>query len=149
MVVSYDEFTAAFLSKITEYRFLKLDHDDRQELCDGYIKRSWSKFREVIDIDGIERNDAERNIMIPGIDQDNVDEIIEIISDGMVYQWMSQHMHKQENLENMLTTSDFSAYSPAELTHRITNAYEKCRNRFINEVREYSYRHGDLSGLHL
>lgn len=149
MVVSYDDFTEAFLSKITEYRFLKLDIEDRQAICDGYMRRSWSKLREVIAADSVTRDDEHRCFDFADMDQDDIDEIIEIISDGMVYQWMSQHMHKQENLENMLTTSDFAAYSPAELTYRITNAYEKCRSRFIAEVREYSYRHGDLSELHL
>lgn len=149
MIVSYDTFTEAFLAKITEYKFLKLNENSRQAICDGYMKRACAKFSEVCKHDIATGDDETRTFTLNGVTSMELDEIIDIVSDGMVYQWMSQHMHKQENLENMLTTSDFSAYSPAELTYRITNAYEKCGRKFTNAVREYSYRHGDLTNLHL
>ena len=83
--------------------------------------------------------------MTPG----ELDEIADIVSEGMVVQWMKPYTYKQENLENMLNTADFSAYSPAELLKRVVNAYDMCRDHFIQAVREYSYRHGDLTDLHL
>lgn len=149
MIVSYDRFIEAFLSKITEYRFLKLRETIRTAICDGYMKRACAKFSEVCKYNIAGGDDETRSFTFDGITASELDEIIDIVSDGMVYQWLSQHMYKQENLENMLTTSDFSAYSPAELTYRITNAYKECGRKFTNAVREYSYRHGDLTKLHL
>lgn len=149
MFVSYDVFTAAFLAKITEYKLLKISEENRQELCDGYMKRACAKFAEVCKHDIGNGDDEARGFNLDDITQGELDEIVDIVSDGMVYQWLAQYMYKQENLENMLTTSDYSAYSPAELTYRITNAYKETERKFIGEVREYSYRHADLTVLHL
>lgn len=149
MIVSYDRFTEAFLAKITEYNFLRLTEQNRQELIDGYMKRACSRFNEVCRYDITGGNDELREFDFPGITNGELDEILDIVSDGMLEQWFRQHMYKQENLENMLNTSDFTSYSPAELTYRITNAYNMCKRDYTNRIREYSYRHADLTDLHL
>ena len=46
MGVSYDVFTGAFLSKISEYEFIQLEEDHRTELIDGYMKRAIAAFRK-------------------------------------------------------------------------------------------------------
>lgn len=151
--VSYDAFTEAFLSKIREYEFCRLPQEDRQHIVDGYMKRACAKFSEVCVYEIGIGDDETRNYTFGREDEevrdDDVVEIIDIVSDGMVYQWLQQFQYKQENLENMITTADYSRYSPAELTYRITNAYKMCKRDFTNRIREYSYRHGDLTDLHL
>lgn len=149
MKVSYDRFTEAFLSKITEYNFLALAEEDRQALVDGYMKRAASKFSEVCKFNIAEGNDEDREYDFDNATYDEVEEIVDIVTDGMLEQWLRQHLYKQENLENMLNTADFSHYSPAELTYRITNAYKMCKKDYISRIREYSYRYGDLTDLHL
>lgn len=149
MTVSYDVFTSAFLAKVQEYRFLRMPEPTRRDLIDGYMYRTCAKFGEVCVYDIANGDDETRSFEFDGMTNGELHEIIDIVSDGMVYQWMSAYMYKQENLENTLTTGDYSAYSPAELTYRITNAYENCRKKFVNAMREYSYRHGDISTLHL
>lgn len=149
MTVSYDAFTDAFLSKITEYNFAQLEDDDRQAIVDGYMKRACSKFSEVCLYDIANGDDENRTFEFENATEDETEEIVDIVTDGMVAQWLRQYLYKQENLENMLNTADFSHYSPAELTYRITNAYKMCRKDFISRVREYSFRHGDLTDLHL
>jgi len=62
---------------------------------------------------------------------------------------MKPYFFRADNLENVLNTADFSAYSPAELLYRITSAYNEAKRDFRNMVREYSYNHGDLSNLAL
>lgn len=149
MVVSYDDLTEAFLAKITEYNFCQLVEGDRQAIVDGYMKRACSKFSEVCMYDIANGDDDARTYTFNGATDDEAEEIIDIVSDGMVAQWLRQYLYKQENLENMLTTRDYQHYSPAELTYRITNAYKMCRKDFISRVREYSFRHGDLTTLHI
>ena len=56
---------------------------------------------------------------------------------------------KQELLENILNTRDFTTYSPAELLYRVRDTYEKARREYTNMIREYSYNHGDLTNLHI
>ena len=153
MTVSYDIFTGAFLAKITEYNFIHMSEPNRQELVDGYMRRACAKFGEVCEYDILNGDHVNRTFDLQknGVDisTGELDEIVDIVSTGMLVQWFNQYFYKQENLENMLNTSDFSSYSPAELLYRMTNAYEMCKKDFTNAIREYSYRHGDLTCLHL
>ena len=149
MTVSYDALTSAFLAKITEYDLLKLEMEDRQALVDGYMKRAASWFSEVCVYDIANGDDDERTYTLDGATENEAEEIIDIVSDGMVVQWLRQHLYKQENLSIMIGTADFTHYSPAELTYRITNAYKMAKQAFINRMREYSFRHGDLTRLHI
>ena len=149
MTVSYDRFTEAFLSKVTEYDFLKLDEANRQAVVDGYMKRACSQFSEVCVYDIANGDDDERTYTLENATENEAEEIINIVSDGMLVQWMRQHLYKQENLSITMNTMDFTHYSPAELTYRITNAYKITRQNFINDMREYSFRHGDLTRLHI
>lgn len=151
MSVSYDVFTGAFLSKITEYDLLELDDDEKEEVVDGYMKRalSLSTFKKVCDIDFVgSANDSSRTFSVD-VDDELLDEIVDIISEGMISQWLKPYVYKQENLENVLNTRDYSLYSPAELLLRIGNAYQKSQKDYIQLIREYSFNHGDLTVLHI
>lgn len=149
MIVSYDVFIEAFLMKITEYDFCVLPEYDRDSIIIGFMKRSCAQFDEVCLYDLSKYDDEIRTFEFPGITEIELEEIIDIVSEGMLMQWMKQHMYKQENLENTLNTADFTSYSPAELIYRITNAYKMIKRDFTLMIRDYSYRHGDLSDLHL
>lgn len=148
MSISYDLFTEAFLSKITEYEFLKLDEEDRVKIVDGYMHRSLGYFKNVCDYDFSNRNDEGRTFEVEIPDSD-IDEIVDIVSEGMVVQWLKPHVYKQELLENILNTKDYSTYSPAELLLRVKETYTSVKKEYQNMVREYSYNHGDLTRLHL
>ncbi len=149
MSVPYDKFTEAFLSKITEYDFINLKDFERNSLVDGYMKRAIASFRHVCIYDFSSTGDdmiREFDIDVP---EDDLEEIVDIISEGMLVQWMKPFTYKQENLESVLNTRDFTTYSPAELLSRISNTYESVRKHFTGMMREYSYNHGDLTDLHL
>ena len=111
------------------------------------MKRACAQFNKICLYDIVSGDDSVRrfNINIP---EDELDEIADIVSEGMIVQWLKPYMYKQENYENMINTTDYSGYSPAELLHRITAAYKECKSDFSNMMKEYSYNHGDLSDLH-
>lgn len=148
MNVSYDVFAGAFLSKITEYNFIQIPEENRELIIDGYMKRAIPKFAKVCKHDLSLFDDDERAFLMD-IPTDELDEIVDIVSEGMLEQWMKPYVYRQENLENVLNTADFTTYSPAELLLRISNAYAKVQKDYTNMIREYSYSHGDLSDLHL
>ena len=52
-------------------------------------------------------------------------------------------------LQNLMNTRDYTMYSPAELLMRVGNAYKGAQRDYTQMIREYSYNHGDLTGLHL
>lgn len=148
MSVSYDVFAGAFLSKVTEYTFIQLQDENRTAIVDGFLRRAITKFAKVCKYDMSLYDDDNRvfNVDIP---QDDLEEIVDIVSEGMLEQWMKPYVYRQENLENILNSRDFTTYSPAELLLRISNAYAKVQKDYTNMIREYSYNHGDLSDLHL
>ena len=151
MTIPYDDFTGAFLAKITEYDLIDLEEDERQEVVDGFMKRTIgnSSFRKVIPYDFASGADDDAREYTVDIDEDIIDEIIDIVSDGMLTQWLKPYVYKQELLENILNTRDYTLYSPAELLLRIGNAYTKAQKDYTQAMREWSYNHGDLTRLHI
>lgn len=148
MGISYDAITNAFLSKITEFELLQLPSISRKELVDSYMKRAATAFKNVCLYDLTAYDDTLREFT-DDFDEADVDEILDIISEGMLVQWLKPYVYNQELLENALNTADFTTYSPAELLLRVGNAYAKAQKDYTQMVREYSYNHGDLSELHL
>lgn len=149
MSVLYDKFTEAFLSKVSEYEFVNLKDFERNGLIDGYMKRAIASFKKICKYDlSTTGDDIIREFDVDIADGD-LDELTDIISEGMLVQWMKPYTYKQENLENVLNTKDFTTYSPSELIMRIGNAYATAQRNFTNMMREYSYNHGDLTDLHL
>lgn len=149
MSVSYDVFTGAFLSKITEFDLLDLTEVVRQDIVDGYMKRAISSFKKICKYDLSTTSDDTLREFNVDIKEEALDEIVDIVSEGMVVQWLKPYVYKQELLENVMNTRDFSTYSPAELLLRVGNAYAKAQKDYTQMIREYSYNNGDLSELHL
>jgi len=148
MSISYNLFRDAFLDKVTEYDFLRFDDYDRNSTVDGYMKRACAQFNRICKYDLINGDDVLREL-IATIPEDEIDEIVDIVSEGMLVQWMKPYFYRADNLENVLNTADFSQYSPAELLYRITNAYTAAKRDFKNMIKDYSYNHGDLGDLSL
>lgn len=149
MGIPYDLFTGAFLSKITEFEFVQLAEENRTAIVDGYMKRAVSAFKKNCKYDLASAYDDELREFTVDADTADVDELVDIISEGMVVQWLKPYTYKQELLENVLSTKDFTTYSPAELLLRVGNAYAKAQKDYTQMIREYSYNHGDLSDLHI
>lgn len=149
MGISYDMFSGAFLAKITEYDFINIAEENRTAIIDGYLKRALVAFKKNCRYDLLSNMDDDaREIGIEVKDED-VDELVDIISEGMVVQWLKPYVHHQENLENALSTRDFSVFSPAELLNRIVGTYKEANKIYTQMIREYSYNHGNIKDFHL
>lgn len=148
-MVSYDIFAKEFLSKITEYSFLSMPEKDRESLIDGYMKSALAEFRKICRVDLFTTADDEARAFNVDLPQWELDELSDIVSEGMVVRWMKSYLYRQEILENVLGTKDFSYFSPAELLRRVGDAYERAQKEYTQKMREYSYNHADLTKLHL
>ena len=149
MSISYDAFTDAFLNKISEFEMLKLDDNVRMEIVDGYRKRAVSTFKKNCKVDLLTTGDDAERVYQVDVSDDDLDELVDIISEGMVVQWLKPFVYQQDLLQNMLNTRDYTLYSPAELLKRVGGAYKEAQKDYTQMIREYSYNHGDLSDLHL
>lgn len=150
MEISYDVFTSAFLAKVTEYDMVTLSTDLRTSIVDGYMRRALAEFGDCCDLDFFGNADDDQRLFNNiTIDDATLIEIQDIISDGMVVQWLRPYLYRIENLELTLNTRDFTTYSSANLLGAIRDTYNNAHRRFIFACREYSYRHGDLTDLHI
>lgn len=149
MGIKYDAFTGAFLSKISEFEILRLDEASREEMIDGFRVRAVTAFRKNCKIDLFTTGDDNLREYDVEVSDDDRDELVDIISEGMVVQWLKPYVYQQELLQNVLNTRDYTLYSPAELLLRVGNAYAKAQKDYTQMIREYSYNHGDLTELHL
>lgn len=148
MSVSYDVFEEAFRDKVKDLGFLNMETFCRNSVVDGYMKRACAQFDKFCPYDLYDRDDLVREFKFD-VSEQEIDELADIVSEGMLVQWMKPYVYKAENLENVLNTKDFTMYSPSELLHRISEAYNTAKKDFTQMMREYSYNHGDLSDLHL
>ena len=148
MSLSYDAFTGAFLSKINEYDFAQMINQARTEIVDGFMIRAITDFRKICKYDIVGTRDDDTRQFLVDIDDTDIDEIVNIVSEGMVVQWLKPFVYQQDNLINVLNSRDFTAYSPAELLMRVGNAYKQAQQDYTQMLREYSYNHGNLTELH-
>lgn len=151
MGIAYDDFTSAFLSKMTDLELLHIsDEATRSEIVDGYMNRACSQFRDIClyNLGRSNRDDEAREFIDP-ILEDDVDEIVDIVSEGMVVQWLKPYAFRAENLQNVINTNDYRAYSPSELLNRIQALHTGTEKSFKQKMCDYSYNHGDLTAWHL
>lgn len=147
MSVAYDVFLQAFLDKVTEYDFPS-DQFERTSMVDRYMHRAIAEFGKICKYDLVSTADDNIREFAVDIPADEIIEIVDIVSEGMLVQWMRPYVYKQEVLENQITTRDYTTYSPANILNAIRSAYKEAQRDFVSMVREYSYRHGDLAVLH-
>lgn len=150
MAVSYDVFAEAFLDKINEYKFLniELNPSRKERYVDGLLKRACSKFNRLCKYNLNDRDDEAREFGFEMSDED-YDEILDIISEGMIEQWLKPYANNAENMENIINTADYSSYSPAELLKQTRAAHEDAKNSFKAMINDYTFAHGDLTDLHI
>ena len=149
MSVPYDAFTGAFLEKISEFELLQLDDNIRTEMIDNYRKRAISAFRKNCKVDLFTTGDDIERVYQVEVEGDELDELVDIISEGMIVQWLKPYVYQADLLKNLMNTRDYTLYSPAELLLRVGNEHKEAKKHFTQMIREYSYNHGDLSDLHI
>ncbi len=154
MNISYDYFTGAFLSKISEYEFIKLADENRTAIIDNYMKRAFAAFKKNCSYDFVAASNDETRVFNLEVENEDelaseLDEIADIVSEGMVVQWLKPYAFKQDLMELILNTRDYTTYSPAELLKQVGSIYTKAQKDFTQMIREYSYNHGNLTELHI
>lgn len=151
MNVSYEQIVSAFLNKINEYELLELADDERDDSVFSFLTKSLYKFNRVCNykLEAVRLEDGSFELVGKDMPEEEMDEALDILTNGMVVQWLKPFLNRQENLENALSTRDFTVFSPANLLLRVRETYNNAKRDFENELREYSFSHNDLNKLHL
>ena len=157
MSLSFDSIISEFLRKISEFEFVNMDEDIREREVDSYLRAAVADFRKncKYDLTAV-KDDTERVFKVDEFEDydadkfsQDIDELVDILSEGMIIQWMKPYLFRQENLELVINTRDFTTYSPAELLKSIRAAYTQAKKDYKQKIYEYSYNHNDLGVLHI
>jgi hypothetical protein len=145
MPTSYTDVYNDFLGKVTDYDFAEFEQGDAEATLFGYMVRACNRFNTVCLIDLSDRDDTTYvfNNNLP-------EDVIDVISNGLVAEWIKPKYFKDINLKNFLNTKDYTlSSSPANMLLAVRSAYIQAENDFTKSMIEYSYNHADIENIGL
>jgi len=142
MATQYSDVYNSFLGKITDYDLPKFDDTDKEEILYGYMKSACVNFKNVCKVDLSDRDEVLKQFNL-NLD----DEIIDIITESMIVEWLKPKVLSTENLKNCLSTKDFSLFSPANLLKEMREILTYSRNNARSLINNYSFIHADFKEL--
>lgn len=120
----------AFLSKITDYDYLKLSENDLHEELAIKLKSAIAKFIIADDIK-INEYTEEFNRELSYLE-------IEILAYGMVLAWVEPLVNNIETMKQRLSSKDFSIYSQAKHLAELNTVRIRANREFNYWINRYS-----------
>lgn len=167
-MVDFDIFTNAFLNKITSYNYVDLDEDTFYEQADMYMLAVCAEFDRIFrrrtGLSFAQRDTDNRRFDwdIPSYEEQmkmnkrrgdyiSLDEVVDIVSEGMVLKWMKGFLYSGDGLDSgtLLQTRDYTVHSPSSFLSAIGNLYKATQVRYKQLIYDFSYNHADLQTLHM
>lgn len=141
-MTEYNTIFDSFKDKITDYDLPLYDEAIQIEMLCSLLNKACSKFRRICKSDLSKKDDE----LLEFVDNLSIEEI-DILTEWMVFYWITPHLNNTENLRNQLSTKDFSFFSPANLLSVLQKVHSESRRRARSITNEYSYIHSDLENL--
>lgn len=142
MATPYSEVIEAFLAKVTDLDLPKFDDTARTSIVLGYMKAACTKFAGVCAMDLYDRDD-----ILQIFHEDLDDEILDILAENMLVEWLKPKVLFSENLENCLNTKDFTQYSPANLLNQLRETLIFAKKEAKALINNYSFSHASPQEL--
>lgn len=148
-MVPFDVFNRACVSKIIEYKLPHMDEYERNTILDGYLKTALARFNKICEYELVGNIDSTIRMITTDIPEEDLYEIVDIVSEAMVALWCQKFVYNSENLQLVLNGPDFSTYSPNELIKQVNNVFKTAQSNFKFRKNKYSFEHGDLEDMHI
>lgn len=143
MATPFSEPINIFLMKISDLKIVSLPDAERNEIVNNVLKIACSRIRRTVfkttGTDLYKLNDDNT-----GFYENLDDDLINIISEFMVVEWLKPYVLDSENLQNCLSTSDFNNYSPANLLKELGNVYKSSLKEATRLLRDYTIAYGNV-----
>jgi hypothetical protein len=141
MATPYADIYNSFLDKTTDSDFMKYSETNRETLMLNYMKRACAKFADICKKNLFDRNETTKQFNITLTDEE-----IDIISDGMIVEWLRPKYLYNENMKNVLNGKDYKiAASPANVLKEIRESYLQVENNFKSRMNRYSFMNSDIN----
>lgn len=132
MGTTYQEIIDNFIKMVKEYKFLKLEETDRDQWVIDLLNSACSKFYKKCASDLTTRTET-------GFEATLTSDEIDILCNLMIVEWLKPYLFSVENFENVMSTKDYSMYSPANILKEIKNTYEVTRLNCKRLMTDYTY----------
>lgn len=144
MATSYSEIYQAFIFKIEGYKLLSLLNEEREKIISIYMtavcRKIQKKCKKYVDL-------SDRDDSLQQFNTDIDEDMIDIISECMITEWLKPKIYSDELLESRLNTKDFTEFSPAKLIEHTRYVYEMSENNSRAMVNNYTFSHDDVAEL--
>ncbi|MDD2245273.1 MAG: hypothetical protein PHR13_11780 [Dysgonamonadaceae bacterium] len=143
MATLYTDVYNSFLSRVTDYDLPAFTEESRESILHGFMVNACSKFQRIckkiskIDLSDRDETNKQFNSTL-------TDEQIDIITTGMIMEWVKPKYYLDENMRNILNTKDYNmAASPVNVLGGVRNTYSQVKREFESMINKYSFTDED------
>ncbi len=140
MATPYSAVDNLFIGKITDSSLLTMDEEFLEKTLDQYRFSAGVRFKQCKKL-------SDRNEELRQYNQDLTDEEIEILANYMVLEWITPRINAIRNLEPVMTTKDYKAYSNAQHLETLLKMKRDIAQDVDKLMVSYTYSENDLSSL--
>lgn len=122
-----------FLSQIEDESWLEIDEEVLEELMYDYLNKS------IVEFNVCEKDltlDFQSDAIVSDLDDDEV----LILSFGMVIHYLTPKILREENLQQMVTSSDFSKLSNANMLDKLIKLRVQIRKDYQMYLHKYELK---------
>ena len=133
MATPVEKIFSSFLSQIEDESWLEVDEEVLIELMYDYLIKS------IVEFNVCEKDltlDFENNEIVSDLDEDE----ILILAFGMVIHYLAPKILREENLQQMVTSSDFSKLSNANMLDKLIKLRVQVRNDYQMYLHKYELK---------
>ncbi len=142
MPTKFSEVYERAIFKFKDFSFLTNTTEVKEVVLKNYLLSSITDFQHVCKID-ITKYDLE----VEQFDEVLDNEIIEILSLGIAFYWLSAQLLNSQLLKNRIHNSDYSLHSPANLLKEIRSLKQMIEQEYKGKINTYSFRNGGIETL--
>lgn len=142
MATPFTDIYARAIFRFADYEFLKQDIETREGVLEKHLISAKTEFQRVCKTDL-----GDYDLELKQFNQTLDDEVIEILSLGIAFYWLSYKALNSELLKNVLNSKDYYYYSPANLLKEVQTLRKTLRGEFNSKMRQHSYNENTISTL--
>lgn len=142
MPTKFEEIYGRAVFKFTDYTFINAFTDLKEAVLQKYLLSAIVDFQHSCkeNLNDYDLENAQFNVEL-----DN--EIIEILSLGIAFHWLSAQALNRQHLRNMIHNKDYTSYSPANLLKEMRTLCDGVEKEYRGKINTYSFRNGSFDTL--
>lgn len=141
--LSYEDIFNNFLGNVTDYDFINQSESDVFVFMTEYLRKTLSQAYVRHIFSSIELDDEIQmmsfQLVNPIDDESDKDFVINILSKGMVVEWLKPQVRNKMNVAQMFAGKEQKFFSQAQHLSELRNLLEDTRLEIRKDIRDYGY----------